>query len=124
MEHEKKKKTSIAKRSQTLPKLPGSRMRPNHNVYVLYKPFPRIGLKVIIHFVLSSLYRIPFFYSSNNHHCALDVLKIMKSAKDLKMPFPSFTLVLSHQEAGDNSIQERNASESNVKPPVDLLVSL
>ena len=48
----------------------------------------------------------------------------MKSAKNLRMPFPSFTLALSRQEAGDNSIQERNASESNVEPSVDLMVSL
>jgi hypothetical protein len=43
-------------------------------------------------------------------------------AKSPRMPFPSFTLALSLQEAGDNeSIPERNAS--NVEPPVDLMVS-
>ena len=46
-------------------------------------------------------------------------------AKSPRMPFPSFTLALSRQEAGDNEsnndVQERNAS--NVEPPVDLMVS-
>ena len=46
-------------------------------------------------------------------------------AKSPRMPFPSFTLALSRQEAGhnesNNDVQERNAS--NVEPPVDLMVS-
>ena len=46
-------------------------------------------------------------------------------AKSPRMPFPSFTLALSRQEAGDNESnndnQEKNAS--NVEPPVDLMVS-
>lgn len=43
-------------------------------------------------------------------------------SKSPRMPFPSFTLVLSRQETSDNeSIQERNAS--NVEPLVDLMVS-
>jgi hypothetical protein len=74
----------------------------------------------------SVLLSYPFFYSSNKHHGALDVLRIMVSAKNPRMPFPSFTLALSRQKVGDNesnnSIQERNAS--NVEPPVDLMVSL
>ena len=46
----------------------------------------------------------------------------MSMVKSPRMPFPSFTLALSRQEAGDNeSIQERNAS--NVEPPVDLMVT-
>ena len=68
-----------------------------------------------------------FFLSPpyNNHHGALDVLRITLMAKSPRMPFPSFTLALSRQEAGDsesnNDIQERNAS--NVEPSVDLMVS-
>ena len=51
----------------------------------------------------------------------------MLKAKNPRMPFPSFTLALSRQEAGDNesnlnnSIQERNASNV-VELPVDLLM--
>ena len=47
-------------------------------------------------------------------------------AKSPRMPFPSFTLALSRQEAGDNEInngiQERDASNV-LEPPVDLMVS-
>ena len=43
-------------------------------------------------------------------------------ARSPRMPFPSFMLALSRQEAGENesTIQERNAS--NVEPLVDLMV--
>lgn len=48
-------------------------------------------------------------------------------AKIPRMPFPSFTLVLSRQEVGDNNesnngIQQRNTSNRDVEPPVDLLM--
>ena len=47
-------------------------------------------------------------------------------AKSSRMPFPSFTLALSRQEAGDNEsnngIQEKNTSNV-LEPPVDLMVS-
>lgn len=79
--------------------------------------------------LLSLFYRIPFFFIRliTTHHGALDVLRIMLKAKNPRMPFPSFTLALSRQEAGDNesnlnnSIPERNASNV-VEPPVDLLM--
>ena len=58
-----------------------------------------------------------------NLHGALDVLRIIYRMPTPRTPFPSFTLVLSRQAAGDNEggigAQEMNAS----KPSMDLMVS-
>ena len=45
-------------------------------------------------------------------------------ARSPRMPFPSFMLALSRQEAGENesTIQERTRNASNVEPLVDLMV--